>query len=87
MIKADSKYWWENLQEAGDAYRRVCAGGWEGVHGLDIACLYDRAEPDGLFVAYYGLLAAIQDYVSTKAFRAKYMKEEEKPKGSEGGPQ
>ena len=68
----DSKYWWENLREARDAYGRVCAGGWKSVHGLDIACLYDRSEPDGLFVAYYGLLAAIQDYVSTDAFRARY---------------
>jgi len=72
MKHTDSKYWWENLKEARSAYGEVCSVGWRGIKGIDIVHLYERAEPDALFVTYYALLAAIQDYVASDCFLTKY---------------
>jgi hypothetical protein len=87
MKHTDSRRWWEDLPEAMGAYGTVCATGWKGIVGIDIPHLYDRMNPTGLFLTYYALLAAIEDYVSAPSFRCKYKESIDKLKGSKGGPQ
>lgn len=87
MKHTDSKYWWEELLKAREAYATVCAGGWKKIEGTVILQLYDRPDPDGLFLMYYALVSAIEDYVSSDAFRAKYMYFKQELTGSKGGPQ
>jgi len=87
MSHTDSRFWWKDLPEAKEAYCRVCAVGWRGIQGTVIPQLFDRAEPEGLFLMYFALQIAIESYVSTVAFQNKYMGSMAKLKGSKGGPQ
>ena len=73
MKHTNSRHWWQDLPEAKEAYCRVCAVGWTAIQGTSIDKLYDRAEPDGLFLQYYALQFAIESYVLTVAFQNKYM--------------
>jgi hypothetical protein len=74
MKHIDHKYWWEDLPEALSAYGEVCGRGWRGIKGTGIEHLYDRFDIDGLFISYYALVAAIEDYISTVGFQRKYEK-------------